>query len=87
MDIIEIMGLVAGLCTSGPLLPQVITTYKKKKAGDVSVFMFIVMLTGNGLWIAYGISKSDTAIIGTNVLAFILNVIMLFFKIRYKDND
>jgi MtN3 and saliva related transmembrane protein len=87
MDLIQIIGLVAGLCTSGSILPQVLTTLKKKKAGDVSVLMFIVMLTGNGLWIFYGISKSDLAVIATNVLAFGLNIAMLVLKIKYKDNE
>lgn len=86
MELIEILGLVAGVCTSGSIFPQVVTTIKKKKAGDVSIFMFIVMLTGNALWIVYGISKSDLAIICTNILALALNIIMLILKVKYKDN-
>lgn len=87
MEFIEILGIVAGLCTSGALIPQVVTTIKKKKASDVSVFMFVVMLTGNGLWTYYGVDKSDAAIIGTNLLSFSLNVIMLVLKFRYRDNE
>jgi MtN3 and saliva related transmembrane protein len=86
MDVIEIVGIVAGICTSGALIPQVVTTIRKKRASDVSFFMFIVMLTGNGLWAYYGIEKSDAAIIGTNLLSFALNVTMLVLKFKYKDN-
>jgi MtN3 and saliva related transmembrane protein len=86
MEFIDILGLVAGLCTSSSILPQIITTIKKKKTGEVSVFMFIVMLTGNALWIYYGFYKSDIAIIATNFLALFLNIVMLILKYRYKEN-
>ena len=85
MKFMDLLGLVAGICTSSSLVPQIFTTLKKKKAGDVSVFMFIVMLTGNALWIYYGANKSDIAIISTNILALSLNIIMLFLKFKYKD--
>jgi MtN3 and saliva related transmembrane protein len=86
MEFIEILGLVAGLCTSSSILPQLIKTLKTKEANDVSVFMFIVMLTGNSLWIYYGFDKSDLPIISTNFLALGLNIAMLVFKYRYRNN-
>jgi len=86
MKFIDMLGLVAGICTSSSLVPQIITTLKKKKAGEVSIIMFIVMLTGNALWIYYGFDKSDIAIISTNFLALSLNIFMLILKFRYKEN-
>jgi MtN3 and saliva related transmembrane protein len=84
--LIKILGLVAGACTSLAILPQVITTFKTKKASDVSFFMFIVMLTGNILWVVYGFFKSDVAIIVTNFITIVLNITMLIFKVKYKHN-
>lgn len=84
--LVKIIGLAAGTCTSCAIIPQVVTTYKKKKASDVSVFMFIVLLTGNVLWIVYGFSKQEIPIILTNVVTAGLNITMLVFKIKYKDN-
>jgi MtN3 and saliva related transmembrane protein len=84
MEFIEILGLVAGICTSSSLLPQLIKTIKTKEAQDVSVFMFIVMLTGNSLWIYYGFAKSDFPIIATNFLALGLNIAMLVLKYKYR---
>ena len=84
--LVKILGLVAGAFTSLAILPQVITTFKTKKASDVSIFMFIVMLTGNVLWVIYGFAKSDIAIIVTNLVTVVLNVTMLIFKVIYKNN-
>lgn len=84
MESIEILGLVAGICTSSSLLPQLIKTVKTKETQDVSVFMFIVMLAGNSLWIYYGFGRSDLPIISTNFLSLGLNIAMLAFKYKYR---
>ena len=87
MDFIEVVGIVAGLCTSSSVIPQLVKTIKSKKAGDVSVLMFIVLLTGNSLWVYYGADKGNVPIIATNILSILLNVAMLICKFTYKKND
>jgi len=84
MEGIDILGIVAGICTSSSILPQIIKTLKKKKAEEVSIFMFIVLMTGNALWIYYGFVKSDIAIISTNFFALALNIVMIVLKSRYR---
>lgn len=84
MESIEIIGITAGLCTSSSLIPQIFKTIKTKKAGDVSIGMFIILLIGNSLWIYYGVEKQDIALISTNILSLALNVIMLVLKVKYK---
>jgi MtN3 and saliva related transmembrane protein len=86
MEFIDIFGLVAGLCTSAASVPQIVKTIKEKKAQDVSPVMFIVLLTGNILWTYYGFHKSDFPIIATNVLAIILDIVMLILRGKYKNN-
>lgn len=87
MKFIEVLGIVAGLCTSASVIPQLIKTIRTRKAADVSVFMFIVLLTGNSLWVYYGADKGDVPIIATNILSILLNIAMLFFKFKYKGNE
>ncbi|RZJ71324.1 MAG: hypothetical protein EOO45_11965 [Flavobacterium sp.] len=84
MEGIDILGIVAGIYTSSSILPQIIKTLKKKKAEEVSIFMFIVLMTGNALWIYYGFVKSDIAIISTNFFALALNIVMIVLKFRYR---
>lgn len=86
MDFIEGLGLVAGICTSSSLIPQLITTIKKKKASEISTAMFIVLLTGSALWVYYGIDKKDVPIIATNIFTICLNIAMLILKYKYKGN-
>ncbi|GAB3934712.1 SemiSWEET family sugar transporter [Mucilaginibacter myungsuensis] len=86
MEATEILGLAAGICTSGAAIPQIVTTIKKKEAKQVSPVMFAVLMIGNGLWVYYGIHKDDLPIIITNCLSVTFDLIMLFLKFRYRDN-
>jgi MtN3 and saliva related transmembrane protein len=86
MESTEIIGIVAGICTASALLPQLVTTIRKKKAADVSVMMFLVMFAGNSLWTWYGILKKDPPIIGTNIFSVVLNLAMMFLKYKYRSN-
>ena len=57
-------------------MPQIVNTIIKKKAAAVSPFMFMVSLAGNGLWVYYGLSKSDIPIYATNIIS-LLDMVML----------
>ncbi|TCC99913.1 SemiSWEET family sugar transporter [Pedobacter psychroterrae] len=86
MDSIQILGLVAGICTSSSVIPQLVKTIQEKKASDVSWIMFIVLIIGNSMWVYYGSSKSDIPIISTNIFSLMLNTAMLLFKWKYRKN-
>jgi len=85
MKSLEILGLVAGICTSSSVIPQLVKSVQTKKAGDVSWFMFVVLLTGNGLWVYYGAAKNDIPIIATNIFSVSLNIAMLVLKFKYDN--
>ena len=54
MDLTQIIGLAAGILTASSLIPQVIKTFKEKKAEEVSLIMLFVLQAGLILWIVYG---------------------------------
>jgi MtN3 and saliva related transmembrane protein len=83
MDWTQIIGLAAGVCTATSLLPQVIKTFKEKKAEDVSLVMLFVLMGGIILWIVYGFKKNDIPIIATNIFSLLVNFTMTFLRIRY----
>jgi len=84
MNNAEIIGIVAGVCTSISLLPQLIKTIKEKKAGDISYIMLGILLIGLGFWVWYGILKKDHPVIITNSISFLLNSLIIFFNIYYR---
>lgn len=84
MDLITILGLVAGTLTTIAFLPQLMKTWKTKSAKDVSIEMLIVFSIGVFLWLIYGIYLQALPIILANSLTLIFNLIILGLKIRYR---
>lgn len=83
----DILGLVAGVCTTVAVIPQIIKAWKTKKVKDVSPGMFMILMTGVGLWVVYGIVKNDLPIIATNGVSLALNSVMMYLMIRYRENS
>ncbi|NEO97766.1 MAG: hypothetical protein F6K58_03470 [Symploca sp. SIO2E9] len=83
MNIITILGLLAGSLTTISFMPQVIKTWTSKSAKDISLGMFITFCLGVLLWIVYGIIVKDLPVIATNLATLILSSIILWLKLKY----
>lgn len=82
-EYIQFVGIGAGILTSISMLPQLIKTFKEKKAEELSLLMILALITGISGWIWYGILRDDLPIIITNGFSLFLNFILLFFRIKY----
>ncbi len=78
-----IIGLIAGACTTISLLPQVIKTIKTKETKDISMAMYIILITGMLLWIIYGVLINAHPVIAANAFSLLLALIVLILKIKY----
>jgi len=83
MDVITIIGLVAGTLTTIAFLPQLTMTWKSKSAKDVSLGMFLIFCSGVALWLIYGILIDALPIILTNTATLILSGAILMLKLKY----
>ncbi len=81
---VELYGYFAAILTTLAFLPQLIKTLKTKKAEDVSLITLIMFLTGVLSWIIYGYNISSTPILVANIITFILNLLILIFKINFS---
>lgn len=84
MELIQVIGISAGILTATSLIPQLVKILKEKKADDVSPMMLIILMAGLGLWTTYGILKEDWPIIITNAFSFLLNGVVLGMRYRYS---
>ena len=85
MNTIQILGLVAGSCTTIAFLPQVLKTWKSRSAKDLSLGMFSFFCFGVLLWLVYGIMMKDIPVIAANMMTLMLASTLLFFKLRFKE--
>ena len=81
---IEFFGFSAAILTTLAFIPQLIKTLKTKKAEDVSLTTLIMFLTGVAAWIIYGIQISSKPILIANIVTFLLNFLILVFKLIYS---
>ena len=84
MDLASLIGIVASMFTAVATLPQLIKICKEKKAENISVGMFAVLVIGLGFWIYYGCLKKDWIIIIANSVSFIINLSTALLSLKYK---
>ena len=85
-NVIDSFGFLAALLTTIAFLPQLHKTWKTKSAGDVSLIMLILFITGLICWIIYGIKIHSIPILVANIITFIFNFSILILKITYRKN-
>ena len=84
MTLVDLIGFLATVITTIAFLPQVIKTWRSKSTKDVSLQMLILFCTGVFLWLVYGFYIKALPIIVANALILMLNLIILFLKLKYK---
>ncbi|HYE00962.1 MAG TPA: SemiSWEET transporter [Alphaproteobacteria bacterium] len=79
--LLDITGYAAALCTTGAYLPQVIRVWRTRSTEDISLWMFLVLVTGLVLWLVYGLWKGEIPIVAANAVTLVLASIILYFKL------
>lgn len=83
IDMMEMIGIFAGCCTTASFVPQVIHTWRTKSVEDISLRMYLLLCLGIILWLVYGFNKGSFSLILANGVTFLLTVSILVMKIRY----
>ena len=83
MGSVTFLGLAAGFCTTLAFLPQVVKTWRTRSTGDISLGMFLLLVSGIALWLAYGIILCDLPLIAANGVTFALAATILYLKVRH----
>ncbi|WP_404360349.1 SemiSWEET transporter [Methylotuvimicrobium sp. KM1] len=77
----EVIGYIAATLTTLSFLPQALLTLKTRNTESLSLSMYSLFTTGVLLWLIYGLSISDKAIIFANSITFLLALSILSFKV------
>ncbi len=84
MELSTLVGISASISTAVSSLPQLVKLCREKKAENVSLGMFWVLVGGLAIWVWYGILKQDWIIIIANGFSFLVNLATVLLSIRYK---
>jgi len=80
----DIVGFLAGACTTACFVPQVIQTMRTRSTRDISLGMWCLLFIGNSLWLVHGIEIGSRPIMAANAVTLVLVAIILALKLRYK---
>lgn len=79
----EWIGYAAAFFTTAAYVPQVIKVFKERHTTSLSLFMYLLITTGIGLWFIYGVMLGSPSLMLANGISFILTLGILLMKIRH----
>ena len=81
-----VIGILAGVLILSGWVPQIAKGYRTKKLTDVSSYLMILIFVGATLWLIYGMALDDVYIMGVNLAAMFLTMVLLSMKLKYEKN-
>ena len=87
INLIDLLGFVAGIFTTIAFIPQVLKTWNSKSAEDVSLSMFIFFMLGVSLWCIYGWEIHSTPVIIANIITFLLALSIVVLKVIFQKTS
>jgi MtN3 and saliva related transmembrane protein len=79
-----LVGTVAGICSTGSFVPQVIKAWREQDTEAISKRMYVVTVAAFTLWIVYGLMIESVPIITFNILSLLLSGTVLLLKLRHQ---
>jgi MtN3 and saliva related transmembrane protein len=86
MALVEIIVTIIGSIMGAMLFPQAYKIFKRKSAGDISIYSFSYILFGTAVWVFYGIYISAYPIVISNGLSFIATLFIVIGWFKYGRN-
>jgi MtN3 and saliva related transmembrane protein len=80
----ESIGFAAAACTTLAFVPQALRVWRTRSAEDISLVMYLVMVTGVALWIVYGLRIHSQPLVVANSVTLVLAGAVLVGKLRFR---
>jgi len=78
-----VIGTVAGTLTTAAYLPQVVKVWRSRSVGDISLQMYILVVTGASFWVVYGLMLMQWPVIIANAVSLLFTATILALKLRH----
>jgi MtN3 and saliva related transmembrane protein len=80
---VTLIGLLAGVLTTGCWLPQVIHTWTRGRSDQISALYLVSFAGGVTCWLAYGLSTGDLPLVLANAVSLVLVMSLAVLKVRH----
>ena len=81
--VIESVGSLAAMLTTGSFIPQAWLTFRTKDVSGISLGMYSAFTLGVALWLLYGLSLRAWPVVVANAITLALALAILVMKLRF----
>jgi MtN3 and saliva related transmembrane protein len=81
---VEVIGSVAGICTTLCWIPQAAKIIHEKKTAGISLVTQSTFTLGVFLWATYGLLLGRWPLLVANLVTLALSLVILLLKLRYR---
>jgi MtN3 and saliva related transmembrane protein len=78
------VGVVAALCSMTSFAPQIAKIWRDRDASEISLAMYLVTVTGFGLWSGYGVLIGSWPVTASNLVCLAMSGAVLALKWRFS---
>lgn len=82
--LVDVIGTAAGVCSMTSFVPQIVKLVRERDAEQISLRMYLVTVTGFGLWIAFGVLSGSWPVWASNSVCLALSGTILALKWRFS---
>jgi MtN3 and saliva related transmembrane protein len=83
MSLADTTGYLAAILTTISFVPQVLHTWRTRRAHGISLGMISLFSLGVALWLAYGVLAGAWPVIVANTVTLALALFLLGMKLRF----
>jgi len=83
----DILGYIGSTTVALLQVPQLLKTYKSKKADELAWGMILLNLFASIIWFSYGVMLEKMPIILANIIYFIATTGLIVMKLKYVGVD
>jgi len=84
MDLLQIVGLIATVFTTGAYVPQALKIIKTKSTQSLSVPTYTMISIGSAMWVYYAFTREDIPVMIANGVTGMLTIAILILKFSAK---
>jgi MtN3 and saliva related transmembrane protein len=85
MTLTDAAGYLAAILTTISFVPQVLHTWRTRRAQGISLGMISLFSLGVALWLAYGLLLGAWPVVAANAITLALALFLLGMKLRFPS--
>jgi len=84
MIVANLVGVAAALCSMSSFAPQIAKIWRDRDAGEISLVMYLVTVTGFVLWSGYGLIIGSWPVTVSNLVCLGMSATVLALKWKFS---